>query len=244
LIEAAARLYASSHPSCLFVGNATDGTPDSFQANRALSMLMAVTGNLDIPGGDLQELGSGFRWCDTEGERGRIRGRWSSQMELRESIPLEMREKSKIGPRFLPDFRYTNPKAFVESVLEGKPYSIQAAFVQGSNPLSSWNNIMKVRDAFNNLDFLVVSDLFMTPTAALADIVFPVAGFLEFDGVRMGGGGGLAQFQRKVAQVGRVPAGPRSPQRTGKETRYGRSFLGQHGKSVGLRARASPNDLR
>jgi anaerobic selenocysteine-containing dehydrogenase len=52
------------------------------------------------------------------------------------------------------------------------------------------------------LDFLAVSDLFMTPTAAMADIVFPVASYLEFDGVQVPPPGTIAQMQRKVAQIG------------------------------------------
>ena len=200
LIIEAARLYATSGPSCMALGNALDGTPDSFQTCRAIAMLMAITGNLDVPGGEAQNAGTGFRWCDTEAHKGRIHGRWSEQMELRQRLAPQ--QKQKLAPHLLPDFRYNTPSTFVRSVLDGEPYRTCAAFVQASNPLSSWSNIMKVRDAFNNLDFLVVSDLFMTPTAAMADVLFPVATFLEFDGVRMGAGGGVAQCQRKVAQLG------------------------------------------
>ncbi len=102
----------------------------------------------------------------------------------------------------LPDFRYVTPSAVVNSILEGHPYQIRGAFVQASNPLSSWNNVGRVYDAFSKLDFLAVSDMFMTPTAALADIVFPVAGFLEYDAIRIGPGGSMAFLQTKVEQVG------------------------------------------
>ncbi|MFC1535024.1 molybdopterin-dependent oxidoreductase [Thermodesulfobacteriota bacterium] len=201
LIKEAARLYATSGPACIGWGNGLDQTPDSFQANRALAILMAVTGNLDIQGGEVAGFTSGFRWCDAESDKGRIRGRWSAQMELRDRLTPE-RRKGRVSPHLLPDFRYVTPSAFYKSVLDGEPYPIRAAFVQASNPLSSWCNVRKARDAFTKLDFLIVSDLFMTPTAALADILFPAASFLEFDGIRMGPGGGLAQLQRKVTQVG------------------------------------------
>jgi anaerobic selenocysteine-containing dehydrogenase len=44
--------------------------------------------------------------------------------------------------------------------------------------------------------------MFMTPTAAMADIVFPAASYLEFDGVQSTPMGTIAQCQRKVAQIG------------------------------------------
>jgi anaerobic selenocysteine-containing dehydrogenase len=44
--------------------------------------------------------------------------------------------------------------------------------------------------------------MFMTPTAALADIVFPVASYLEYDGIAMPPMGRWARVQRKVAQIG------------------------------------------
>lgn len=201
LIREAARMYATSGPACIGWGNGLDQSPDSFQASRAIAMLMAVTGNLDIPGGEYEGSGSGFRWCDAQSDKGHIRGRWSADMELRAKLTPEQRKK-RVSPDLLPDFRYATPSAVVNSILEGHPYRIRGAFVQASNPLSSWNNIGRVYDAFNKLDLLVVSDMFMTPTAALADIVFPAAGFLEYDGLRMGPGGSMAFLQTKVAQVG------------------------------------------
>jgi anaerobic selenocysteine-containing dehydrogenase len=102
----------------------------------------------------------------------------------------------------LPDFRYILPQSFIKSVLKGDPYHIRAAFVQASNPLSCWPNTQEAYRALKKLDFLAVSDMFMTPTAALADIVFPVASYLEFDGIQMPPNGALVQLQRKVAQVG------------------------------------------
>lgn len=89
-----------------------------------------------------------------------------------------------------------------KSILEGDPYHIRAAYIQASNPLSSWSDILETYKAFKKLDFLAVSDMFMTPTAALADVVFPVASYLEYDGVVMAPMGKLAQVQRRVAQIG------------------------------------------
>jgi len=202
LIVKTARLYATNKPGHIEWGNALDHTLNSFQTCRALSILMALTGNLGIPGGEIETPASGFRYGDIE-PTDRMRGRWSAQLELRDKIPKEKRQ-NKVGAdlNMLPDFRYVLPQSITKSILEGEPYHIHAAYIQASNPLSSWPNIQETYRAFKKLDFLAVSERFMTPTAALADIVFPVASYLEFDGVQVQENGTLAQLQRKVAQIG------------------------------------------
>jgi anaerobic selenocysteine-containing dehydrogenase len=203
LIVKASQLYATNRPGHIEWGNALDQGLNSFQACRAVSILMSLTGNVGVPGGETEAPGSGFRNTDPDKESSQIgiRGRWSYELELRDLLSREERKK-KVSPGLLPDFRYVLPQSVTKSILEEKPYPIRAIFVQASNPLSCWPNIQKTYQAFNKLDFLAVSDMFMTPTAAMADIVFPVASYLEFDGIQMTPMGTIAQVQRKVAQIG------------------------------------------
>jgi anaerobic selenocysteine-containing dehydrogenase len=199
----AARLYATYRPGHIEWGNAIDQQLNSFQAARAISMMMALTGNLGVPGGEQETLGSGFRDADPDKASSQIglRGRWSYELELRHHLSAEERNKG-VDPKLLPDFRYATPQSVVKAILERDPYPVRAMFVTASNPLSSWPNLEKTYEAFRKLDFLAVSDMFMTPTAAMADMVFPVASYLEFDGVQMPPPGTIAQMQRKVAQIG------------------------------------------
>lgn len=197
----AARLYAGNRPGHIEWGNALDQNLNSFQTCRAISILMALTGNLDVPGGEIESHGSGFRFGDPESSGNGMRGRWSHELELRDHIPREKR-KSKVAPDLLPDFRYVTPQAVVKAILDEKPYGIRAAFIQASNPLSCWSNIQKAYQAFKKLDFMAVSDMFMTPTAAMADVVFPASSFLEFDGINLPPAGALGKIQRKVGGVG------------------------------------------
>lgn len=203
LIVKAGRFYTTNRPSHIEWGNALDQQLNSFQVGRALSILMALTGNLGVPGGEIEALGSGFRDGDRDKESSQIGilGRWSYELELRNKLPTEKR-KNKVDPDLLSDFRYVTPQSVVNAILEEKPYPIRAMFVQASNPLSSWPNIQRTSQALKRLDFLAVSDLFMTPTAALADIIFPVASYLEFEGIQMPPMGTIAQVQRKIAQIG------------------------------------------
>jgi anaerobic selenocysteine-containing dehydrogenase len=202
-IVEAARLYATHRPGYIEWGNAIDHQLNSFQAARAVSILMAVSGNLGVPGGEQETLGSGFRDADPDKASSQIgiRGRWSYELELRHLLSAKAR-KIKLDPGLLPDFRYVLPQSAVKAILEENPYPVRAMFVNASNPLSCWPNLQKTYQAFKKLSFLAVSDMFMTPTAALADVVFPAASYLEFDGVQIPPMGQIAQMQRKVAQIG------------------------------------------
>src|SRR4030066_2032598 len=65
----------------------------------------------------------------------------------------------------------------------GDPYRIRALLIFGSNPLVTVANPKEVYESLLNLDLLVVTDLFMTPTAAIADYVLPAAYWPEVEQV-------------------------------------------------------------
>jgi predicted molibdopterin-dependent oxidoreductase YjgC len=59
---------------------------------------------------------------------------------------------------------------------------LKAMYVFGENPVVSDPDTNHVRACLDNLDLLVVQDLFLTETAELADVVLPAASFAEKDG--------------------------------------------------------------
>ena len=61
---------------------------------------------------------------------------------------------------------------------------IRAMLIDGENTLVTDPNRHHCEHALKSLDFLVVTDLFMTDTAELADVVFPAAGWAEVDGTQ------------------------------------------------------------
>jgi len=67
----------------------------------------------------------------------------------------------------------------MNAAAEGK---IKAMVIMGENPMISDPNLNHVEEALKSLDFLVVQDIFLTETAALADVVLPAASFAETDG--------------------------------------------------------------
>ena len=67
-----------------------------------------------------------------------------------------------------------------DAIYEGK---ITALYLVGENPLLTEANAKHVREALEKLDFFVVSELFMTPTARFADIILPVTSAVERDDI-------------------------------------------------------------
>jgi len=171
-IQDAARLYAQEKPSIIQWGNGIDHSPDNVQTARAICILRAITGNLGIPGGEIE-------WTKPS-----ILPRGSAAFSLHEKILSEVRQKRLTGKEeLLPTIFYALQQNVLDAMIEGKPYPVRAGYVQGSNPLLSYPNAKKTYKALMGLDFLAVSDMFLTPTAALADIVFPSVMYLEFDSI-------------------------------------------------------------
>ncbi|MHC1711980.1 MAG: molybdopterin-dependent oxidoreductase [Solidesulfovibrio sp.] len=166
----AARRYAKEKPSILEWGVSLEQNPNCLQTVRAVAILRGLTGNIDIPGSDCfgQELVAAYP-------------------VLRQALPPEAFAKRIGADRFklLGGFRAVMPSAHIPGLFAamrtGDPYRIRGLLIFGNNPLATVANARGVHDALRALDLLVVSDFFMTPTAALADYVLPSAFWPEID---------------------------------------------------------------
>ena len=68
-----------------------------------------------------------------------------------------------------------------DAIISGKPYPVKAVWFSFINFLNQCANSGKIKNQiFKHLDFIVDTELFMTPTARYADIVLPVCSYLEF----------------------------------------------------------------
>ncbi len=70
----------------------------------------------------------------------------------------------------------------VEMIKAAYAGKVKALYIMGENPMVSDPDLNKVEKALESLDFLVVQDIFLTPTAKLADVVLPAASFAEHEG--------------------------------------------------------------
>jgi len=197
IIESA-RLYATTKPAALYRGLATDQLgPNSTPASQARNAVRAITGNIDIPGGDL--IPSVGPIID-----GRMFVR-DAQLELTDRLPEAMKKlqlgQAKAPLMTWPGYALTNTPwqarhkvsqttmhrlgcylpAFHEAVVNRNPYPVTAAITWGSNPLLWGPNVTRLYEALvsPNLELSVVQEYWMTPSAQLADYVLPAASWLE-----------------------------------------------------------------
>jgi formate dehydrogenase major subunit/formate dehydrogenase alpha subunit len=79
--------------------------------------------------------------------------------------------------------------------------ALHGMFILGENPMLSDPDQAHARRALENLDFLVVQDIFLTETAALADVVLPAACYAEKEGT-------FTNTERRVQRVRQAVAPP------------------------------------
>jgi anaerobic selenocysteine-containing dehydrogenase len=169
LIRDTARLYATSKPAVIQWGNPIEHTIHTFDTTRALICLMAVCGNLDVPGGNVHA------------KDPKIMG--LGQFVRADLIPEKRKEMISAYHGVIPRLMTVAPSFFKKAILEGVPYPIKGFYAMCANPMLSYADSRQTYEAFMNLDFIAVADLFMTPTAAMADIVLPVASQFEMDDI-------------------------------------------------------------
>jgi anaerobic selenocysteine-containing dehydrogenase len=181
-IVAAARLYANSKPGALHWGVPVDMEPEATSVAHALICLWSITGNIDIPGGNVIARPSfgvtAYPWSTEE------------LVKLYGKDLVSQLNKKRIGADTYPmvkNFRgWAHPDMCIDQIDTGKPYPIKGAWIQTANVLGGQAARARFHyDALKKLDFVVVVDLFHNPTTmALADVVLPAATFPEKNSFR------------------------------------------------------------
>ena len=70
-------------------------------------------------------------------------------------------------------------RSVFQAMITGKPYPVTAAISVASNPLLSLPNARHTYEALKSLELYVVGEFYLTPSAALADYVFPICSTVE-----------------------------------------------------------------
>ncbi|MBN1433046.1 MAG: formate dehydrogenase subunit alpha [Methanomicrobiaceae archaeon] len=70
------------------------------------------------------------------------------------------------------------------NVLSDNPGELKALYIMGENPMLSDPNIDHAKHSLENLEFMVVQDIFLTETAQMADVVLPATCYAEKDGTQ------------------------------------------------------------
>jgi len=196
LVVESARMYATSRPAVIPFGLGLDKQGiNATQCARGRAIIRAITGNLEVPGGEVFSLA---------GEVGKIRD--AVYLEVNEAMPESQRvkqlgadqypffgfpgwERNSAANKKLPEGYMAAPEAWhsnlaharevMNAIITGKPYSVTAAITLANNPLLASPNTQQVYKALKALELYVVMDYYMTPSAALADYVFPASTTVE-----------------------------------------------------------------
>ena len=174
----AARFYAKSKPASIHWGVPIDMTPEITPLCQAIAALWALTGNLDVPGGNVFTR-SAFNVVAyaLPGAEGVIKLKDQDQDKTRIG-------KDKYGP-FNKFIWRCQTDTVIDQIFSEKPYPVKGLWMQTCNPLSGIGLDPKLwQKVLEKLEFIVGVDLFMTPSLRYADIILPASTFLEKDGVR------------------------------------------------------------
>jgi predicted molibdopterin-dependent oxidoreductase YjgC len=161
----------------------------------SLANLAVITGNLGKPGAGLNPL------------RGQNNVQGASDMGCvptffpgyqRTDDPATMERLSKIWDCTVSEKPGLMATEIGDAILDGK---VAGLWIMGENPILSDPNSEHARKSFEQLDCLVVQDIFLTETAELADVVLPAASFAEKDGT-------FTNTERKVQRVRRAVPPP------------------------------------
>ena len=131
-----------------------------------------MTGSFDAPGGNV--LFPSVPAANVAGEE-----LMSAEQRTR---ALGLRERP-LGPS---RWEYVTTDEVYRAILEQQPYAVRGLVGFGANLLLAHADVRRGRAALAALDFYVHADLFMNPTAELADVVLPVASPFEREALKIG----------------------------------------------------------
>jgi len=171
-IVKAARLYALERPGSIYIRLGSGAQQiTSTQTCRSISMLIGITGNVDARGGNLLYYRT-FREALM----------WHPYLMFWGVKPSAAINEKRIGAK---DYPLMHKRALchvpstIKAMEEGK---VRAMWAIADNLIVAEMDNRRIWEILKNkLDFFFVSELFMTPTAELADIVLPAAFYPEID---------------------------------------------------------------
>jgi len=188
-LEEAARLVWHARPTAYYAWSGHEQHDNTTETARAISLLYALTGSFDQRGGNV------------------ILPAVPGAAISGEDLPSAKRMAPAIGAAERPlgpaGANNVSPQDFYRAILEGVPYRPRGLLGFGTNLLLAHADPRRGREALSRLEFYAHADLFMSPTAELADIVLPVASCFERESLRLGfeisaGAQSLVQYRQAV----------------------------------------------
>lgn len=198
-LRRAARLLGEAEGASFLWGMGITQFTTGTNAALAVCNLALITGNVGRPGTGIFPL------------RGQNNVQGAGDMGGPTYLPgyqnyADPQVKEKFEKRWgapLPDDKGLTIPDMFEGALNGQ---VKAMYVMGENPMMSNPDLRQVNKALDNLDFLVVQDIFMTETAAKADVVLPGVTYAEKEGTYTNTERRVQRLRKAIAPVGESKA--------------------------------------
>jgi anaerobic selenocysteine-containing dehydrogenase len=171
-VEQAARLIWEARPVSYYAWSGHEQHANVTQTARAMSLLYALTGSFDRPGGNV--LFAAPPAAPIGGQE------LPAAQHMAPAVGLSDRP---LGPA---RWGFVATNDLYRAILDSTPYPVRAVIGFGANMLMAHADGRHGREALKTLDFYAHTDLFMNPTAELADVVLPVASAFEREGLKIG----------------------------------------------------------
>jgi formate dehydrogenase alpha subunit len=191
-IRKAARLYAGAHRGSIYyamgITQHTTGTDNV----KSLANLAMLCGNVGIEGGGVNPL-RGKNNVQGACDLGVLPNVYPAYQNVEhEDIRAKFEHDWKVSPLSCqPGLTLTDMK------IAAARGDLKALYIMGENLLLSNPALNHVEKALDNLEFMVVQDIFMTETAKLADVVLPAVSFAEKDGT-------VTNTERRVQRIAKA----------------------------------------
>ena len=195
-IQLAARIFAGAERASIVYGNGITQHVTGTDSIMALANVALLAGNIGRGGGGifaLQRENNAQGACDLgtlpdflPGYQGIDDAQARQNFETRWEVSL-------------PTDAGLTAWEMIEGARQGK---VKGMLIMGENPTMSFPSPSLVKEALASLDFLVVTDLFLTETAKLATVVLPAASFAEKEGTFTNFEGRVQQVRKAIEHLG------------------------------------------
>jgi formate dehydrogenase alpha subunit len=195
LIEAA-RLYARAPAaSIIYAMGITQHTTGTDNV-KSLANLAMLCGNVGVEGGGVNPL-RGQNNVQGACDMGALPNVYTGYQQVAD-LAVRDRMAKAWGVEKLPEQPGITATDMMEKAHEGK---MKGLYIIGENPMVSDPDLNHAEKSLENLDFLVVQDIFLTETAQMADVVLPSASFAEKEGT-------FVNTERKVQRIRKAVNAP------------------------------------
>ncbi len=176
LLVKAAKLYATTKPAAIaYTLGITEHTVGAENVMSVANLAM-LTGNVGVESGGVNPL-RGQNNVQGACDMAALPNVYPGYQKVDNPDIQEKFEKAwgvKLSPK--PGLTLT------DQIIQARAGKIKGLYIIGEDPLTSDPNITEVRKALESLDFLVVHEIYMSPTAQMADVILPGASFAEKTG--------------------------------------------------------------